>query len=117
MKTKTFEYIIGTFLAVMTIWAILSVAPKVYDIYKGDNKVEVKTDTVLVADTLYLDKQVTDTLPKTVYQTVVEHDTVYTVKGDSIESKPRVVILKKKLYRKPLNWKDRILYHYNTQHK
>lgn len=112
------EIIIGIVLAIMTVWVIGFTAPKIYQIYKDKNVTEtVKSDTIILKDTLFLDRTVTDTLPKTVYQTVVEHDTVYRVKGDSIEAQPRIIVLKKKLYRKPLNWKGRILYHYNTQRK
>ena len=112
------ETIIGIVLAIMAVWVIGFTAPKIYQIYKDKNITEtVKSDTIILKDTLFLERTAIDTLPKTVYQTVVEHDTVYRVNGDSIEAQPRIIVLKKKLYRKPLNWKDRILYHYNTQHK
>lgn len=100
----------------LIIWAIGFTAPKIIDIYK-DKPMEIKTDTIVYTDTLYLEATKTDTLPKTVYQTIVEKDTLYKVIGDSIEAQPRVVLLKKKLSRTPLTLKDKILYHYSTQHQ
>lgn len=117
MKKINFDIIFGALLAIMTIWVIGYTSPKLYDIYKDRNKVEVKTDTVIYADTVYLDKTVTDTVPKTVYQTIVMRDTLYRVKGDSIEQTPVVTVLKKKLYREPLCLMDRIALHYNTKHQ
>lgn len=100
----------------LIIWAIGFTAPKIIDIYKN-KPMEIKTDTIVYTDTLYLEATKTDTLPKTVYQTIVEKDTLYKVIGDSIEAQPRVVLLKKKLSRTPLTLKDKILYHYSTQHQ
>lgn len=100
----------------LIIWAIGFTAPKIIDIYKN-KPMEIKTDTIVFTDTLYLEATKTDTLPKTVYQTIVEKDTLYKVIGDSIEAQPRVVLLKKKLSRTPLTLKDKILYHYSTQHQ
>ena len=56
MKIKTFEYIIGIFLAVMTIWAIFSIAPKVYDIYRNKQETQIRVDTVITEkhDTILL---------------------------------------------------------------
>ena len=56
MKIKTFEYIVGIFLAVMTIWAIFSIAPKVYDIYRNKPETQVRVDTVITEkhDTILL---------------------------------------------------------------
>ena len=56
MKIKTFEYIVGIFLAVMTIWVILSIAPKVYDIYRNKPETQIRVDTVITEkhDTILL---------------------------------------------------------------
>ena len=56
MKIKTFEYIVGIFLAVMTIWAIFSITPKVYDIYRNKPETQVRVDTVITEkhDTILL---------------------------------------------------------------
>ena len=63
------ETIIGIVLAIMTVWVIGFTAPKIYQIYKDKNVTEtVKSDTIILKDTLFLERTAIDTLPKTVYQ-------------------------------------------------
>lgn len=97
------------------VWLVTFTAPKLIQMYKEKN-VEVRTDTIIRNDTLYLDVIKTDTMPIVSYVTVVERDTVYRVSGDSIEQTPRVIFLKKKRLKTPLTLRDRILWHYSTQH-
>lgn len=105
------ETIIGILLAILTVWVIGFTAPRVYEIYKDKNfQIEEKTDTVLRTDTLYLESKATDTAPTTKYVTIMEHDTVYKVVGDSIVETPRLIVCKKKLYQTPLDWRGRTLW-------
>lgn len=110
MKKNIIEYIIGITLALATIWLILFTAPKLKQIYFPE-QTEIKSDTIFSTDTLYLESHKTDTMPKTKYVTIVEHDTLYRVVGDSIEQTPRVLRLKKKLYQTPLDWKNTTLWY------
>lgn len=109
--TKIFLTLI---LLLSVIWIISFAVPKIIELYKTDN-IEIKTDTIIKNDTIYLDAEVTDTLPKTVYETIVKRDTVYRLVGDSIEAQPRVISIKKKLFKTPLNWKQTILWKYNMR--
>lgn len=109
--TKIFLTLILLF---SVLWIISFAVPKIIELYKTDN-IEIKTDTIIKNDTIYLDAEVSDTLPKTVYETIVKRDTVYRLVGDSIEAQPRVISIKKKLFKTPLNWKQTILWKYNMR--
>lgn len=102
MIKNKFERIIGVFLAVMTIWILLLISPKLYEIYKDIKNTEIKTDTVVKTDTLYLDKLFIDSVPKVKYVTVTHRDTVYGKEGDSLVAYPMVV--KKNYIRKQRLW-------------
>lgn len=115
MKKNIIEYIIGITFAIATVWLILLSAPKIKEMYFPSDEIEIKTDTLISTDTLYLTRIMTDTLPVTKYVTVTERDTLYKVVGDSIEQTPRVISLKKKLCMEPVQWKDRILW--NIKHQ
>lgn len=106
---KAFNVITGLILALATVWVIGFTAPRLYEIYKDRNtEIRHSTDTLISTDTIYLEKTFTDTVPKTLYQTVTKRDTIYRVIGDSIEQTPRVIWLKKKLSKEALTWEDRI---------
>lgn len=92
------NYIIGITFAIATVWLILLSAPKIKEMYFPSDEIEIKTDTVVRTDTLYLDKLFIDSVPKVKYVTVVKRDTVYGKEGDSLVAYPMVV--KKKLYQK-----------------
>lgn len=94
--------IIGVFLAAVTVWLIGFTAPRLYQIYKDIRNTEIKTDTVVKTDTLYLDKLFIDSVPKVKYVTVTHRDTVYGKEGDSLVAYPMVV--KKNYIRKQRLW-------------
>lgn len=56
------------------------------------------TDTTnkITVDTLYLEKEIKDSVPQTITQTIFKIDTVYRQIGDSIEATPMLITLKKK---------------------
>ncbi len=112
---KDLTKVITTFILIFAgIWIVSFTVPKLYELYNRDTIIE-KTDTIIKNDTIYLDAEATDTLPKTVYETIVKRDTVYRLVGDSIEAQPRVISIKKKLFKTPLNWKQTILWKYNMR--
>ena len=56
------------------------------------------TDTTnkISVDTLYLEKEIKDSVPQTITETIFKIDTVYKKEGDSIEATPMLITLKKK---------------------
>lgn len=54
------------------------------------------TTTTMTVDTLYLEKEIKDSVPQTITQTIFKTDTVYRQVGDSIEATPMLITLKKK---------------------
>ena len=56
------------------------------------------TDTTnkITVDTLYLDKEIKDSVPQTITETIFKIDTVYKKEGDSISATPMLITLKKK---------------------
>ena len=56
------------------------------------------TDTTnkITVDTLYLEKEMKDSVPQTITETIFKIDTVYKKEGDSIEATPMLITLKKK---------------------
>ena len=54
------------------------------------------TTTTMTVDTLYLEKTVTDSVPKYITQTIFKTDTLYEKEGDSISATPLLITLKKK---------------------
>lgn len=56
------------------------------------------TDTTnkITVDTLYLEKEIKDSVPQTITQTIFKIDTVYKKEGDSISATPMLITLKKK---------------------
>lgn len=85
------NYIIGITFAIAMVWLILLSAPKIKEMYFPSDEIEIKTDTVVRTDTLYLDKLFIDSVPKVKYVTVVKRDTVYGKEGDSLVAYPMVV--------------------------
>lgn len=55
-----------------------------------------KTDTTVYADTIYLDKVVTDSIPVVQYKKVIVRDTLWHSDGDSIVGEPQIISLVKK---------------------
>jgi regulatory protein YycI of two-component signal transduction system YycFG len=54
------------------------------------------TTTTMTVDTLYLEKEIKDTVPQYITQTIFKTDTVYKKEGDSISATPLIITLKKK---------------------
>lgn len=56
------------------------------------------TDTTnkISVDTLYLEKEIKDSVPHTITETIFKIDTIYKKEGDSIEATPMLITLKKK---------------------
>lgn len=54
------------------------------------------TTTTMTVDTLFLEKEIKDTVPQYITQTIFKTDTVYKKEGDSISATPMLITLKKK---------------------
>lgn len=63
--------------------------------YKNLLEMTDTTNTISV-DTLYLEKEIKDSVPQTITETIFKIDTIYKKEGDSIEATPMLITLKKK---------------------
>lgn len=63
--------------------------------YKNLLEMTDTTNTISV-DTLYLEKEIKDSVPHTITETIFKIDTIYKKEGDSIEATPMLITLKKK---------------------
>ena len=63
--------------------------------YKNLLEMTDSTNKISV-DTLYLEKEIKDSVPQTITETIYKIDTVYKKEGDSIEATPMLITLKKK---------------------
>lgn len=96
------KFILIALITGLFVFIFASISPKIIDIYK--NKPEIRTDTVFQRDTLWFQKEYQDSMPKYVYQTIIQRDTIYRQVGDSVEKTPRILTLKKKLMLKRTPW-------------
>ena len=104
------ETLIGIFLAIATIWALLFTIPKIIEVMTPPD-VEVKADTVIKRDTLYYEMKKTDSIPKIKYETITKRDTIYIHSKDSDIMIPRYIQIKKKGYVDTLQMgQDTLLY-------
>ena len=68
-----------------------------YGFYKYVGTHEVTTDSILTTDTLWLERMVVDSIPKTKYTTLIKCDTIYQKQGDTLIA--NALFIKKKLIR------------------
>lgn len=94
-----------TLLLVATILSILLVGI----VFWKDGQIERmkelinKTDTIVSVDTLYLEKQIKDSIPVVQYKKIIERDTLYKKEGDSIVATPQIITKVKKKSKTNLN--------------
>lgn len=94
-----------TLLLVATILSILLVGI----VFWKDGQIERmkelinKTDTIVSVDTLYLEKEVRDSIPVVQYKKIIERDTLYKKEGDSIVATPQIITKVKKKSKTNLN--------------
>ena len=95
MKSSNTLIIVALTILIGLMFVVMHVQQNKINDYK--NLLEM-TDTTnkITVDTLYLDKEIKDSVPQTITQTVFKIDTVYRQVGDSIEATPMLITLKKK---------------------
>lgn len=95
MKDSNTLIIVALTILIGLMFVVMHVQHNAINNYK--NLLEM-TDTTnkITVDTLYLEKEIKDSVPQTITQTVFKIDTVYRQVGDSIEATPMLITLKKK---------------------
>ena len=95
MKSNNTLIIVALTIIIGLMFVVMHVQHNAINNYK--NLLEM-TDTTnkITVDTLYLDKEIKDSVPQTITQTIFKIDTVYRQVGDSIEATPMLITLKKK---------------------
>ena len=76
-------------------FVVMNVQQNKINNYKNLLEMTDTTNTITV-DTLYLDKEIKDSVPQTITQTIFKIDTIYKKEGDSISATPMLITLKKK---------------------
>ena len=90
----------NTLIIVLTIliglmFVVMHVQQNKINDYKNLLEMTDSTNKISV-DTLYLEKEIKDSVPQTITETIYKIDTVYKKEGDSIEATPMLITLKKK---------------------
>lgn len=95
MKDSNTLIIVALTILIGLMFVVMHVQHNAINNYK--NLLEM-TDTTnkITVDTLYLDKEIKDSVPQTITQTIFKIDTVYKKEGDSISATPMLITLKKK---------------------
>lgn len=95
MKDSNTLIIVALTILIGLMFVVMHVQQNAINNYK--NLLEM-TDTTnkITVDTLYLDKEIKDSVPQTITQTIFKIDTVYKKEGDSISATPMLITLKKK---------------------
>ena len=95
MKSNNTLIIVALTILIGLMFVVMNVQHNAINNYK--NLLEM-TDTTnkITVDTLYLDKEIKDSVPQTITQTVFKIDTIYKKEGDSISATPMLITLKKK---------------------
>ena len=95
MKSNNTLIIVALGILIGLMFVVMHVQHNAINNYK--NLLEM-TDTTnkITVDTLYLEKEIKDSVPQTITQTIYKIDTVYKKEGDSISATPMLITLKKK---------------------
>lgn len=95
MKSNNTLIIVVLTILIGLMFVVMHVQHNKINDYKNLLEMTDTTNTITV-DTLYLDKEIKDSVPQTITQTIYKIDTVYRQVGDSIEATPMLITLKKK---------------------
>lgn len=95
MKSSNTLIIVALTILIGLMFVVMHVQNNKINDYKNLLEMTDTTNKISV-DTLYLDKEIKDSVPQTITQTVFKIDTVYRQVGDSIEATPMLITLKKK---------------------
>ena len=95
MKDSNTLIIVALTILIGLMFVVMHVQHNAINDYKNLLEMTDTTNTINV-DTLYLEKEIKDSVPQTITQTIFKIDTVYRQVGDSIEATPMLITLKKK---------------------
>lgn len=95
MKSSNTLIIVALTILIGLMFVVMHVQQNKINDYKSLLEMTDTTNTITV-DTLYLDKEIKDSVPQTITQTIFKIDTVYKKEGDSISATPMLITLKKK---------------------
>ena len=97
MKSNNTLIIVALTILIGLMFVVMHVQHNKINDYKNILEMTDTTNKITV-DTLflYLDKEIKDSVPQTITQTIFKIDTVYKKEGDSISATPMLITLKKK---------------------
>ena len=95
MKDSNTLIIVALTILIGLMFVVMHVQHNAINNYKNLLEMTDTTNTITV-DTLYLEKEIKDSVPQTITQTIFKIDTVYKKEGDSISATPMLITLKKK---------------------
>ena len=95
MKSNNTLIIVALTIIIGLMFVVMNVQQNKINNYKNLLEMTDTTNTITV-DTLYLDKEIKDSVPQTITQTIFKIDTIYKKEGDSISATPMLITLKKK---------------------
>lgn len=95
MKSNNTLIIVVLGILIGLMFVVMHVQQNKINDYKNLLEMTDTTNTITV-DTLYLEKEIKDSVPQTITQTIFKIDTVYKKEGDSISATPMLITLKKK---------------------
>lgn len=95
MKDSNTLIIVALTILIGLMFVVMHVQHNAINNYKNILEMTDTTNKITV-DTLYLEKEIKDSVPQTITQTIFRIDTVYRQVGDSIEATPMLITLKKK---------------------
>lgn len=95
MKSNNTLIIVVLSILIGLMFVVMHVQQNKINDYKNLLEMTDTTNTITV-DTLYLEKEIKDSVPQTITQTIFKIDTVYKKEGDSISATPMLITLKKK---------------------
>lgn len=101
MEKKTNDMLIIAATVLMLIMGI--VIWKQNTMIKDYQQTIENTDTIVQTDTLFLEKEIKDSVPIVQYKKEIIRDTLYQKIGDSISATPQIITLIKK--KSKTNWK------------
>lgn len=95
MKSNNTLIIVVLTMLIGLMFVVMHVQQNKINDYKNLLEMTDTTNKISV-DTLYLEKEIKDSVPNTITETIFKIDTVYKKEGDSIEATPMLITLKKK---------------------
>ena len=96
MKSNNTLIIVVLTILIGLMFVVMHVQQNKINDYKNRLEMTDTTKLKISVDTLYLEKEIKDSVPQTITETIFKIDTVYKKEGDSIEATPMLITLKKK---------------------